>query len=174
MNASDIVKAKQSQTLYKAYYHPTVFQSSVFSTLTPISSFINYVSSGIPVTSTSYASCTTTVYDYQCQPRFLTYASRYKVNDGAYSCAGKVTSKLRWKNTQSTTMYSYNTIYSTLNNPSTFVPSTFRVTSSLVMTAPAPLIYPLITLQQGTSFTTCPSCLNPLGGQGACCEQCVA
>jgi hypothetical protein len=177
MNASDIVKAKQSQVLYKAYHRPTVFESTTFSTITPISSFINFVSSGVPLLSTSYASCLTTAYPYVCEPTFVSYESRNQVQSGAYSCAGKVPSRLQWKAIHPTTIYSYSTIYSSLTNPSTIMASTVRVTSTTMLTGTGPIICPLIQFQQGTNFAhTCPTCSNGWGGNGgrACCEQCSA
>jgi len=174
MNASDLVKAKQNQTLYKAYYQPTVFQSTTFSTLTTVSSIIRVVSSGVPLTSTSYASCSQTVYQNTCEPTFTTYASRYSIADGASTCMGRRPKETQWKANQPTTLYSYSTIYSTLIAPSTFAPSTVRVTSTVVLAAPAPKICPLNQVQQGTSFASqCPSCSHVMGSPGACCEQCA-
>ena len=55
MNASDIIKAKQNQTLYKSYYQPTVFQSTIYSTLTIGSSILN--KTGPSISSINYYSC---------------------------------------------------------------------------------------------------------------------
>lgn len=174
MNASDIVKAQQNKTLFKAYYQPTVFQSTTFSTLTTVSSIIRAVSSGIPLTSTSYASCTQTIYNTTCEPTFMTYASRYAIGNGASTCMGRVPKETKWKANQSTTLYSYSTVYSTLVAPSTFAPSTIRVASTVVLAAPAPRVCPLTQVQQGTSFAAqCPSCSHVMGSPGACCEQCA-
>lgn len=174
MNASDLVKVKENKTLYRAYYQPTVFQSTTFSTLTTVSSIIRAVSSGVPLTSTSYASCNQTVYLNTCEPTFMSYASRYAIGNGASTCMGRKPKETQWKANQPTTVYSYSTIYSTLVSPSTFAPSTVRVASTVVLTAPAPLICPLNQVQQGTSFASqCPSCFHVLGSPGACCEQCA-
>lgn len=173
MNASDIVKKKRDITLYKAYYQPTVFQSTTFSTVNTVSSIIRTVSSGVPILSTSYTSCTQTVYQTVCEPTFTSYASRYAVESGTAGCTGKVPKESKWKANRPTVIYSYSTIYSSLNNPSTLVPSTVRAFSTIVNTAPGPLICPLVQLQQGTSFSSqCPSCSHVLGSPGACCEQC--
>lgn len=173
MNASDLVKARQNKTLYRAYYQPTVFQSTTFSTLTTVSSIIRTISSGVPIISSSYTSCTQTVYDTLCEPTFLSYASRYAISDGASTCMGRRPKETTWKANQPTTLYSYSTIYSTLVAPSTLAPSTVRITSTIVLAGPAPKICPLIQLQQGTSFASqCPSCSHVQGSPGACCEQC--
>jgi hypothetical protein len=173
MNASDIVKKKQNTVLYKAYYQPTVFQSTTFSTINTVSSIIRTVSSGVPITSTSYASCTQTVYQTLCEPTFTSYASRYSIETGAAGCMGRGPKELKWKANQSTTIYSYSTIYSSLVTPSTLAPSSIRIFSTIINTAPTPLICPLSQIQQGTSFASqCPSCSHVLGSPGSCCEQC--
>lgn len=174
MNASDLIKAQQNKTLFKAYYQPTVFQSTTFSTVTTLSSIIRLVSSGVPITSTSYVSCTQTAYETMCEPTFMSYASRYSIGNGASTCMGRRPKETTWKANQSTTVYSYRTIYSTLVAPSTLAPSTIRVASTVVLTAPTPKICPLTQVQQGTSFASqCPSCSHVLGSPGACCEQCA-
>ena len=171
MNASDIVKRKQNTTLYKAYYQPTVFQSTTFSTVNTVSSIIRYVSSGVPITSTSYTSCTQTVYLTLCEPTFTSYSSRYSIESGMAGCTGKGPKESKWKANRSTTIYSYSTIYSSLNT-STLAPSSIRIFSTIVNMAPTPLICPFV-FQQGTSFASqCPSCSHVLGSPGSCCEQC--
>jgi hypothetical protein len=173
MNASDIVKQKQNKVLYKAYYRPTVFQSTVFSTVNTVSSIINYVSSGVPLTSTSYTSCLNTVYNYMCEPTFQSYETRQAVGAGANDCMGKNPSKMQWKKTSLIPIYAYSTLYSSLVTPSTIAPSTVRVSSTLIPAGPMPFICPITQLQQGTSFAmSCPSCSHVLGSPGACCEQC--
>lgn len=173
MNASDIVKKKQNTTLYKAYYRPTVFQSTTISTLNTVSSFINFVSSGVPITSTSYTSCTKTYYTYLCEPPFMTYEARQAVHSGWAGCSGRDKGELQWKATQPTPIYSFSTVYSSLVTPSTLAPSTIRVTSTVIMTAPSPTICSLHTQPQGTSFAAqCPSCSHVLGAPGSCCDQC--
>lgn len=173
MNASDVIQRKQNTSLYKAYYQPTVFQSSVISTVRPISSIIRTISSGIPLTSTSYTSCTQTIYQNVCEPTFMTYQTRNAIGSGTALCTGRVPKETTWVANQSTFIYSYSTIYSSLVNPSTLAASTIRITSTIVQTAPTPLVCPLTLLQQGTSFASqCPSCTHVLGSPGACCEQC--
>ena len=173
MNASDIVKQKQNKVLYKAYYNPTVFESTVFSTINTVSSIVNYVSSGVPLLSTSYTSCINTVYNYMCEPTFQSYESRYAVGSGANACTGKNASELKWKKTSQIPIYAYSTVYSSLVTPSTLAPSTIRVSSTLVQGGPMPLICAITQVQQGTSFAmSCPSCSHVLGSPGACCDQC--
>jgi len=173
MNASDIVKAKQAQTLYKAYYKPTVFQSTVKNNITIVSSIIDYVEGSQEFTLDSYASCTTTMYNYSADPLFISYEMAMQVKDGKYSCEGKVPSKMAWKNVNSTIIYAYSTIYSTFTTPSVPVPSSMYVTSTTVMTGIAPVIVPLVSFYQGTNADhSCKMCNNPLGGPGACCENC--
>ncbi len=174
MNASDIIQRKQNTTLYKAYYQPTVFQSSVISTIRPISSIIRTISSGVPLTSSSYASCTQTVYQQVCEPTFVTYQTRNAIGAGTATCTGRTPKETRWVANQSTVVYAYSTIYSSLVNPSTLAASTIRVSSTVIQTGPTPVICPLLQLQQGTSFASqCPSCAHVLGTPGACCEQCA-
>lgn len=173
MNASDIVTKKQNITLYKAYYQPTVFKSTTISTINTVCSIVNYVSSGVPFTSTSYTSCTKTSYDYVCEPTFMTYASRHAIHSGWKNCTGRDKGELQWKATQQTPVYAFSTVYSSLVTPSTLAPSTIRVVSTTVLTAPSPTICSLHTQPQGTSFAAqCPSCSHVLGAPGSCCDQC--
>lgn len=173
MNASDIVKQKQNKVLYKAYYRPTVFQSTVFSTINTVSSIINYVSSGVPLLSSSYTSCLTTVYQYMHEPTFLSYETRHAISNGTNSCTGKKGSEMKWKKTNQNTIYAYSTLYSSLVTASTLAPSSIRVSSTIVQGGPLPFICPITQLQQGTSFAmSCPSCSHVLGAPGSCCEQC--
>jgi hypothetical protein len=74
MNASDIVKNRQNKVLYNAYYQPTVFQSTVVSTLSPISSYTGGYA--------SYESTVITAYNYSCQPTFLSYELLNEVKNG--------------------------------------------------------------------------------------------
>lgn len=172
MNASDIVKAKQNKTLYKAYYAPKVFQSSIHTHVHKISSIFAYVSSSQEITIDSYASCSTTAYEYVCNPIFMSYEMAQQVNSGAYVCGGKTPSQLQWQNVTSTTVYAYSSIYSTFTTTSTISPSSFYVTSTTVMGAPAPTIVPLIQLVQGTNFTNaCNTCKG--ASANACCHNCA-
>lgn len=139
MNASDIVKNKQNQALYKAYYQPTVFQSTTFSTIRPISSFTTG--------SATYASTVNTVYNYTCQPTFVTYEMRDQVKNGKGVCDGFASTDLKWSNVTSTTVYAYKTLYSTLSTP-----SSIAVTSTVVQGSKGPVICSLIDFHQGTSF----------------------
>jgi hypothetical protein len=156
MNASDIIKNKQAQTLYKAYYKPTVFKSSIFSTINTVSSIFNYADGGAGDSiSTRYTSCVYTVYDYMCQPTFMSYETASQINDGAYVCGKKSVSNLQWKNNNSTVIYAYSSIYSTFATPSISTISTIRIESTNVMLGPSPVITPLITFYQGTSYNSC-------------------
>ena len=138
MNASDIVKNRQNKVLYKAYYQPTVFQSTVVSTLSPISSYTGGT--------TSYRSTVNTVYNYSCQPTFLSYELLNEVKNGKEECTGTCASQVTWTNLTSTTQYMYSTIYSTLSTPCTII-----VTSTNVQGSKGPVICPLINFYQGTN-----------------------
>ena len=119
MNASDIVTSKQNQIL-RTSYHPTVFHSSLYQTVYPISS----IGGG----STHYGSTVHTLYDSLCAPTFTTYELRNEV-------LPRHVTPLKWKATQSTLLYAYRTVYSTLSTPSTIL-----TTSTSILTAPGPTI----------------------------------
>jgi len=158
MNASDIVKAKQSGALYKAYYNPTVFQSSVVSTFYPVSS----VSTGVGVYTSSFSqSCINTIYTYSCQPTFISYQLANNVQDGQYVCGGKTPSFTNWIATSSMgTSPSYASTNSTLS-------------SSVNRYAVRPLICPDPIFVQGTNFqNSCDVCNNFGAGVNACCHNC--
>lgn len=138
MNASDIVKNRQNKVLYKAYYQPTVFQSTVVSTLSPISSYVGGYN--------STRSSVITVYNYLCQPTFLSYELLNEVKNGKEECTGTCTSQLTWSNLTSTTKYMYATNYSTLSTP-----LNINVTSTIVQGSTGPVICPLINFYQGTN-----------------------
>lgn len=149
MNASDIVKSKQNKTLHCAYYKPTVFQSTTYSTLNVVSSIINYVSSGYVFSSTSYTSSMHTVNNTVCNPTFMSYEMQQQV------LSGKPVSQLQWKLNTSTLAYAYSTTYSSFNNPANILPSTIRVTSTLVASGPGPVVCPVVTFHQGNFDITC-------------------
>lgn len=138
MNASDIVKNRQNKVLYKAYYQPTVFQSTVVSTLSPISSYTGGYS--------SYSSTVITAYNYSCQPTVLSYEMLNEVKNGKEACTGTCASQLTWTNLTSTTQYMYTTNYSTLSTP-----LSINVTSTSVQGSKGPVICPLINFYQGTN-----------------------
>ena len=138
MNASDIVKNRQNKVLYNAYYQPTVFQSTVVSTLSPISSCTGGYA--------SYESTVNTVYNYSCQPTFLSYELLNEVKNGKEVCTGTCASQLTWTNLTSTTQYMYATNYSTLSTP-----LQISVTSTSVQGSKGPVICPLINFYQGTN-----------------------
>ena len=119
MNASDVVTKKQNQILQLSY-HPTVFQSTLRSTIYPISSIGGGAS--------RYGSTIHTLYDSLCAPTFTTYELRNEV------LPRRIT-PLAWKATDSTLLYAYHTVYSTMSTPRTIV-----LTSTLVHPAPGPII----------------------------------
>jgi hypothetical protein len=142
-NASDIVIDKRDGTLYKAYYTPRVFQSTIVSTFTPFSS----ISSG----TVSYTSSFETIYTYECKPKFISYQIANEVNNGAYVCGNKQISELEWNNTTSSLQFYFST--SGVGGIST-------ITSSFVLRGPEPIIYPLVQFYQGveTVSNCCDSC----------------
>lgn len=156
MNASDIVTRKQQVTLSKAYAQPITPQGT-FSTLQTISSIIRLVSSGIPLTSTSYASTVYTIPLPTCEPTFVTYQTRHDIHQGRTLCDTSSPCPLFHtpytpKATELTTLYSFSTVYSTLVSPSTLYPSTIRIQSTTVLAAPPPHpCPPIIQNQQGPS-----------------------
>jgi hypothetical protein len=185
MNASDIIKAKQQRTLYQAYYRPTIFPGLQGSNSTLINSTINYcpistINTNGNITS-SLVSCVTLHYNYKCEKPNISYELLNNINQGKYLCgfpycstivqwsseqtypAGVCDCKisfLTWKNTTQAYQYSYSSIsYSSVSIFSTLIPS-----------GPGPVICPLISLNQGTSFdNSCDSCNTVLYGNNACC-----
>lgn len=175
MNASDIIKAKQNRVLYQAYYRPTVFSTLITSTINyyPVST----ISTAGGFTS-SIVSCITTQYGYKCEKPNNSYQLLNDINNGKYECGfpycstitewntgqtfltGNCNCKisfLTWKNTNQTLLYTYST-----SNYSSVVTS-----STLINTGPGPVICPLISLNQGTSFQNkCNVCNN------TCCDSC--
>jgi hypothetical protein len=150
MNASDIVKARQDNIMYRSYVNDTntlpsyatdpstILVSTVVSTIIPISS----IAGG----STQYASTIQTNYSYLCQPSFITYESRYNIKAGSKLCGSCQPVSMEWINNTSTTIRAYSTVYNTLSTPSTIV-----VTSTTVLRGPEPLICPNPEYYQGTS-----------------------
>jgi hypothetical protein len=138
MNASDIVKNKQNKVLYQAYYRPTVFQSTVVSTVSLISTATTI--------DNSYGSTVITAYNYVCQPTFLSYEILNEVKNGKEACTNACATQVTWSNLTSTTNYMYSTIYSTLSTPCTII-----VTSTFVQGNKGPVICPLINFYQGTN-----------------------
>lgn len=227
MNASDIIKAKQNRTLYKAYYRPTIFNSTSFSTVYVGSTISQVSDSQFVISTANYTSCNTNVNTYVCNPTFISYQFANDIKNGSYECGLKKYSELQWKNTHKRVVYFNSTIYSTsiistqvnkycpeliissivlanstvANNEttstflgseykvnyelssvltcdyvytSTIVPSSTYITSSIAYVAPEPIICPLITMYQGTSYLNrCNKCNTFLTNQGYCCEQCM-
>ena len=127
MNASDIVNNKQQIARSCAYDRPTVFSSTILSTITPISS----IAGG----STSYASTLHTCYSYACQPTYSSYELRSDVQQGLVDRGIILSSLTEWTPDTPTTLYAYRPLYSTLSTV-----SSISVTSTLVQTGPSPLV----------------------------------
>jgi len=127
MNASDIVNNKQQIARSCAYNRPTVFSSTILSTITPISS----IAGG----STSYASTLRTCYSYACQPTYSSYELRSDVQQGLVDRGITLSSMTEWKPDTPTTLYAYRTLYSTLSTV-----SSIYVTSTSAQTGPSPLV----------------------------------
>ena len=138
MNASDIVKNRQNQVLYRAYYQPTVFQSTVVTTTIPISSYTGGFN--------SVATSTNTVYTYSALPTFLSYELLNEVKQGKDGCTGTCVSNLTWTNLTSTTRSFYSTNYTTLSTP-----VAINVTSTTVLGSAGPVVCPFVTFYQGTN-----------------------
>jgi hypothetical protein len=161
MNASDIVKAKQNKALYNAYYKPTVFQSTVYSTISIYSSVTSPITL-LPVN--SYVSCVAKAYTYVDNPTFTSYESMNAIKEGAIDCGAIPSSVVSFKNTEQRLIYSFSTIYSTIAGPIAPVPGSFYITSTTVSAPPSlPMVQSLLNYHQGTSC----SALNP-------CPQCLA
>lgn len=131
MNASDIVNARKNKVLYKAYYNPTVFASSIFSTVTVLSSIVDIFNN----VSTSYSSSISTCNTYVCNPLFVSYEMAQNVANG--SCSSKK-SELKWVNNISTMVYAYDTQLGP--GPSTNqVVTAINTESTIVSMGPMPL-----------------------------------
>jgi hypothetical protein len=190
MNASDIIKSKQSRVLYQAYYRPTIFPGLQGSLSTLITSTINFcpvstVSSG-GVFISSLVSCVTLNYAYKCEKPNISYELMNDINQGKYLCgfpycstlvqwnngqtftSGNCNCKisfLTWKNTTTAPVYQY----------STATYSSFVITSSIIASGPGPIICPLVDFYQGTSFDNrCSDCNTVLYGNNACCGDCAS
>lgn len=154
MNASDIIKSKQCGALYKAYYQPRVFTSTVTSTFYPVSSV-----SGV----SSFTSCINTVYTYTCEQPVISYQLANDIQCGKYVCGGKVPSVLTWK------------ANSTMGAIATFASTNSTLSSSVNLYAVRPLICPDPVFVQGTNFqNTCDVCNNFGAGVNACCHNCAS
>ena len=159
MNASDIVKAKQCGALYKAYYNPTVFQSSVISTVYPISS----VSTGGGYISSFSQSCVNTVYTYACEQPVISYQLANDVLCGKYVCGGKVPSFTNW------------IANSTMGTTPSYAGNNSTLSSSVNRYAVRPEVCPDPVFIQGTNFQNkCDVCNNFGAGVNACCHNCVS
>jgi hypothetical protein len=191
MNASDIIKAKQSRTLYQAYYRPTIFPGStsngrnVFITSTINICPVSTVSTASGFIS-SFVSCVTLNYAYKCEQPNISYNLLNDINQGKYLCGFPYCSTIvQWNNNQATTAgvcdckISFLTWKNTTNsfvyqyNSTTY--STYTITSTLVPSGPGPVICPLVNFYQGTSFDNrCSDCNIVLYGNNACCGDCAS
>lgn len=172
MNASDIVKAKQNRILYNTYYNPTILESSVTSTLRPISSVIRYTSAGINIVSTSYTSCITRCDTYVAKPTFISYEMAHAIESGQYGCAvTKRPLETDWNKTTSTVKIIQSTLFSTFSTSGPLLPSSVRYSSSIMTIGQSPVICPLIDYHQGTSFSvkSMDGCVNYPHQSGHCC-----
>lgn len=178
MNASDIIKAKQSKVLYQAYYNPTLFpyDSKTIINTVPISTIST--SGGY---NSSIFSCSTSNFLYRCNPTTPSYELADSVNDGKYICGypyceaitkwntGEIIttancnckiSHLNWKNNILTPIKFYST--TTYSSISTF--------TSNILSGPTPIICPLINFYQGTNFDNICNTCNTNNGSNNCCN----
>ena len=168
MNASDIVNAKKNQTLFQAYYRPTIFPGKTTSTINicPISSF----STG----TTTYTSSSTLQYNYVCDTPSISYELLNDVNSGKYLCGYPYCSSISiWNTGQTIPVGVCNCKISFLNwkNYSTISYSSVQTFSTVTMTGPGPVICPLTDFYQGTNFDNrCNTCNSALYGNA--CNNC--
>jgi len=154
MNASDIVKAKQGGMIYSAYYKPTIFQSTMFSTVNTLSSILNYTSPSVIASTNSYVSTFQTCNTY-ASSSYISYELLNQVETGKYTCGTKNVSKELWSRTIPTSILAYSTIYGSTVTLTTPYPSDIRITSTVIVTGSTPVIVPLIELYNGTSYNAC-------------------
>ena len=126
MNASDITALKRNQTLYQAYVVPAITGSTIYSTLNTVSS----IGGG----STHTTSTLSMVFKTGCS-LFETYEDQREANAGRSLYSQCSPQTLQWKATQPTTLRAYQEVYSTLSQP-----STVGITSTIIQTAPSPMI----------------------------------
>ena len=164
MNASDIVKAKQNKTLYSAYYQPTVYSSTLYSTLAIYSSIGSTITESELVINTSYISCINTVYNYVDNPTFISYESLNQIKAGALECGAISGSEFQLDRVPYVPVYTYNTIYSTFTIQNLILPSSVTIASSLISATPSPYIQSFIHAKQGQSNCNgCNQCHNCKG-----------
>lgn len=176
MNASDIIKARQSRTLYQAYYRPTFFSTIINSTI----NICPITNNG---TTSTFASSITMNYLSRCTPPAISYELANSINEGRYLCPPPFCSSISewntgrefntnscdckisfvtWKNTTPTTILQYQ---------STAITGV-SVTSTTILTGPGPIICPLVEMNQGTSFSNrCNTCGAFNGGYCNTCSS---
>jgi hypothetical protein len=147
MNASDITKLKQSQTQYNAYYNPIAYQSTIISTISPISSILKYTDVGpVNVLSTSYSSTVKTYLTYSANPPYRNYQIANTINSVIHT---NNATTMDWKNTDVKLQYIYNTIYSSFNTPPNIIPSSITITSTNITTSAGPRTESFLSYTQG-------------------------
>ena len=164
MNASDIVNAKQNKVLYNAYYQPRISFSSITSTIRPYSSIVTTISSGQLFASTSYISCNNTTYNTVCTPTFTGYDTLNQIKTGAYECGTMSRNSMQLAGVP-TPIYTFSTVYSTLNGGTTPQPYSFIIASTTVSVPTGPLIVPQVSFYQGCGqCSAAPGCRNCQSG----------
>ena len=149
MDASDIIKTKQSRVLYQAYYRPTIYDFPSTSTtyIYPISSF----STSGGVYQSSFTSSVNIQNGYKCEEPIISYELLNNINQGKYLCGYPYCSSisiwntgntipvgncdcnisyLTWSNINPTSIYNYST--TSYSNVTT--------TSTVILTGPQPFI----------------------------------
>jgi len=151
MNASDIITAKQNKVLYSAYYKPTVYSSTLTTTVQAYSSIASGISSGQLIGSTSYVSTTNTVYNNVCNPTFISYESLNQIKDGGYECGAAPVSNLQFVGIPNTSIYAFSTFYSTPNVSGSPQPYSIVVTSTVTTAPTGPTICPFVSFHEGSA-----------------------
>ena len=157
MNASDVIKAKQSKVLFDAYYRPTIFSS--------INSTINYCPiSTISTSESDYLSSITSSitinYLYRCTPTSPSYELANSINNGKYIVGFPYCSTITDLNTGKTDItgvcdckISFLTWKD--NTPTQFLtykynsPTDIEIASTSILTGPSPIICSPIEFYQG-------------------------
>lgn len=160
MNASDIIKERQNQTLYKAYYDPTIFPGVSNGVSTLVRSTINYYPISSSGATISYASTISINYMYECEPAFTSYQLVNAVNNGQYICGGKKISELSWE------------ANSTMGTQTIYTSSNQILSTSVNSYAVRPMIFTNPVFYQGNNFISgCPECDGCDGCD--CCDECI-
>lgn len=140
MNASDIIKQRQKQTLYKAYYNPTIFPGVSNGVSTLVRSSINYYPVSSIGSTISYASSVNIEYLYECEPVFTSYQLANAITACNYLCDNPSSSNTAWLPNSS---MSTSPVYTSSNQ---------ILTQSANSYAPQPVICENLPFYQGTLF----------------------